>query len=115
MEALSHRSWCAEHDGRPSNERLEFLGDAVLELVVTEEIYTAFPELSEGDLAKLRASVVRAESLAELAVDMQIGPALLLGRGEEASGGREKESILADAVEACFGAIFLDGGWNGFG
>ena len=111
LEALSHRSWCAEHGGKPSNERLEFLGDAVLELVVTEEIFTAFPEMAEGELAKLRASVVKAPALAELAIDMQIGPTVLLGRGEEASGGREKTSILADAVEACFGAVFVDGGW----
>ncbi len=109
-QALSHRSWCAEHVGEPSNERLEFLGDAVLGLVVTDYIFQKFPDLAEGNLAKLRASVVNAEILAELATEVGVGPALLLGRGEDASGGREKPSILADALEALIGAVYLDGG-----
>ena len=107
---MSHRSWCAEHPGERSNERLEFLGDAVLGLVVTDDIFAALPDVAEGHLAKIRAQVVCAPSLAGVAVDLRVGPALRLGRGEEMSGGREKASILADAVEALFGAVWLDGG-----
>ena len=93
-----------------SNERLEFLGDAVLGLVVTDHIYRTYPQLPEGELAKVRASVVNAEALAEVAVEIGVGPALRLGKGEDASGGREKPSILADATEAVLGAVYLDGG-----
>ena len=110
VEALSHRSWCAERDGRPSNERLEFLGDAVLGLVVADHAFHAYPDLPEGVLAKLRAAVVNATVLADVAVDLGIGPTLLLGKGEESSGGRAKLSILADATEAVIGAVYLDGG-----
>ncbi len=110
--ALAHRSWCAEVDGEGSNERLEFLGDAVLGLVVTDHIYHAYPELPEGELAKVRASVVNSAALAEVAVELDLGPALFLGKGEDASGGREKPSILADALEAVIGAVYLDGGWE---
>lgn len=113
MQALSHRSWCAEHPGSPSNERLEFLGDAVLGLVVTDHIYRSYPELPEGELAKLRASVVDAVSLADVARGLGIGPALRLGRGEDSSGGRAKPSILADALEAVIGAVYLHQGRGG--
>ena len=109
---MTHRSWCADHAGASSNERLEFLGDAVLALVVTDHIYTAYPQMNEGQLAPLRAEVVRAETLADLAVELQLGGALLLGRGEEASGGREKMSILSDAMEAVIGAVYLDAPWE---
>lgn len=115
--ALSHRSWVAEQipaDGGPrpeSNERLEFLGDAVLGLIVTDYIYRRFPGLSEGELAKIRASVVNAGALAEIAAELGLGESIFLGKGEDASGGREKPSILADAMEAVIGAVYIDGGW----
>jgi len=108
--ALTHRSWCAEHPGEPSNERLEFLGDAVLGLVVTDYIFDRFPELPEGQLAKTRAAVVSAASLSKIGDDLRLGEELRLGRGEDTSGGREKPSILSDAVEAVIGAMYLDGG-----
>jgi len=110
VQALSHRSWCAEAGGLPSNERLEFLGDAVLGLVVAEHTYGAYPELPEGSLAKVRAAVVNTHVLAEVATELELGRALLLGRGEDASGGRRKASILANAVEAVIGAVYLDQG-----
>jgi len=111
-QALSHRSWCAEAGGSPSNERLEFLGDAVLGLVVAEHCFRTFPELPEGALAKVRAAVVNTTVLAEVAVELGLGDELLLGRGEDASGGRHKASILANSVEAVIGAVYLDGGWD---
>ena len=111
-KALSHRSWVAESPGSMSNERLEFLGDAVLGLVVTDHIFRTYPDLPEGELAKVRASVVSAAALAEVAVELGLGETLRLGKGEDASGGREKPSILADATEAVIGAVYLDGGWN---
>jgi ribonuclease-3 len=110
--AVAHRSWCAEHEGVQSNERLEFLGDAVLGLVVTDHIFRTYPDLPEGELAKVRATVVSAAALAEVALELSLGDALLLGKGEDASGGREKPSILADATEAVIGAVYLDGGWD---
>ena len=110
--ALAHRSWCAENAGHQSNERLEFLGDAVLGLIVTDFIYREFPELPEGELAKVRAAVVSAAALAEVAAELELGEALLLGKGEAGSGGREKPSILADALEAVIGLVYLDGGWE---
>jgi ribonuclease-3 len=110
--AMVHRSYCAEHPEAASNERLEFLGDAVLGLAVTDHVYATYRDLPEGELAKLRASVVNAEVLAEIAVAVGIGPALALGKGEDASGGREKGSILADAMEAVIAAVYLDGGWD---
>ncbi len=110
--ALAHRSWCAENPGHGSNERLEFLGDAVLGLIVTDFIYRSYPELPEGELAKVRATVVSAAALADMATELELGPALLLGKGEDASGGREKPSILADALEAVLGAVYLDAGWD---
>jgi ribonuclease-3 len=109
-QALAHRSWCAEHPEDASNERLEFLGDAVLGLVVTDHVFVTFPQLQEGELAKVRASVVNAEVLAEVALEIALGPCLRLGKGEDASGGREKTSILADAMEAVIAAVYLDGG-----
>jgi len=108
--ALTHRSYCAEHGVAESNERLEFLGDSVLGFVVTSFVYAEYPDLPEGELAKLRASVVSAETLAILAVRVELGPALRLGKGEDNSGGRAKPSILADAMEAVFAAVYLDGG-----
>lgn len=110
--ALTHRSWCAEWPGHDSNERLEFLGDAVLGLVVTDHIFRTYPDLPEGELAKVRAAVVSAAALAGVAEDLGLGAALRLGRGEDASGGREKPSILADATEAVIGAVYIDGGWE---
>ena len=110
--ALAHRSWCAENEGNKSNERLEFLGDSVLGLVVTNHIYRAYPDLPEGELAKVRSSVVNAQALAEAALSLDLGDAVRLGKGEDASGGREKPSILSDAFEAVIGAIYLDGGWE---
>jgi ribonuclease-3 len=111
-QSLSHRSWCAEQGGAPSNERLEFLGDAVLGLVVAEHCFRRFPEMPEGELAKVRAAVVNARVLAEVADELDIGSALLLGKGEETSGGRTKPSILADAFEAVIGALYLEAGWT---
>ncbi|MGO9332857.1 MAG: ribonuclease III [Acidimicrobiales bacterium] len=106
-QALSHRSYCSEWGGRPSNERLELLGDAVLGLVVTDHLYRAFPDLPEGDLTRLRASVVSTTALAPVATELGVGEAVLLGKGEETSGGRAKESILADCLEAIIAAVYL--------
>lgn len=108
--ALRHRSWCAENGGVESNERLEFLGDAVLGLVITDHLYDSTPTDPEGVLAQRRAELVNAVALAELGRQLNLGSALLLGKGEEATGGRDKTSILADALEALFGAVYLDGG-----
>lgn len=110
--ALTHRSWCSENPGHDSNERLEFLGDSVLGLVITDELFSANPDQSEGALAKARAAVVNERSLCQIADEIGVGPALFLGRGELATGGREKASILADATEALFGAIYIDGGFE---
>ena len=109
--ALTHRSWCAENGDEESNERLEFLGDAVLGLAVADSLYRRYPDLPEGAFAKIRASVVSAPSLAELGRRIELGDDLRLGKGEAASGGSDKPSILADAVEAVIGAVFVDGGW----
>ena len=109
QQALTHRSWCAEFDGE-SNERLEFLGDAVLGLVVTQSIYLSNPDIPEGQLAKIRSAVVSAQALSEIAEQIGLGQVLMLGKGEESSGGRGKASILADALEAVIGAVYLDGG-----
>jgi len=108
--ALTHRSWCAENAGFAPNERLEFLGDAVLGLVVTDHVFMTYPTMPEGELAKLRAGVVNASTLADVARDLGLGDSIRLGKGEDASGGRAKTSILADTMEAVFGAIYLDGG-----
>jgi ribonuclease III len=109
--ALTHRSYAFENGGLENNERLEFLGDAVLGLVVTELIYEQMPDAPEGELAKLRAAAVREDALAEVARDLDLGPVVRLGKGEVASGGAGKESILADTLEAVLGAIHLDQGY----
>ena len=111
MQALAHRSWCSEHPGHEPNERLEFLGDAVLGLIVTDYLYRRHPDLPEGELAKARAAVVNSASLAGTAREVHLGSSLLLGKGEDTSGGRLKPSILADAMEALIGAIYLDAGY----
>jgi ribonuclease-3 len=109
-QALAHRSWCAEHPNQSSNERMEFLGDAVLGVIVTDHVYRTYPLLQEGQLAKVRASVVNADVLADVAGRIQLGPCLFLGKGEDASGGREKTSILSDGMEAVIAAVYLDAG-----
>ncbi len=108
--ALSHRSWCAEVGGEPSNERLEFLGDAVLGWVIADLSYRNHLELTEGKLTDLRKSVVNAVALADVAAEIGLGDCLLLGKGEDAAGGRTKPSILSDALEAVLGAVYIDGG-----
>jgi ribonuclease-3 len=108
--ALTHRSYAYENGGLPTNERLEFLGDSVLSIVVTERLYREHPDLPEGQLAKLRASVVNMQALAGVAAAMDLGAYLYLGRGEELTGGRHKASILADATEALIGAVYLEHG-----
>ena len=105
--SLTHRSYAYERGGLPTNERLEFLGDSVLGLVVTEHLFVTHPQLSEGQLAKLRAAVVNSRALAEVARGLDLGAMLRLGRGEETTGGRDKSSILADTMEAVIGAVFL--------
>ena len=106
--ALTHRSFAFEHGLTVTNERLEFLGDSVLGLVVTDMAYRAYPELPEGQLAKLRAAIVNMTALADVSRALGVGDVVLLGKGEEQSGGRDKASILADALEAIFGAVYLD-------
>ena len=108
--ALTHRSFAYENGGLPTNERLEFLGDSVLGVVVTETLYLGHPDLSEGRLAKLRAAVVNARALAEVGRQIGLGDHVKLGRGEEATGGRTKASILSDTVEAVIGAVHLSEG-----
>jgi ribonuclease-3 len=108
--ALTHRSYAYEHGGLPTNERLEFLGDSVLGLVVTDALYRTHPDLPEGQLAKLRASVVNTRALAGVARSLELGKWLRLGKGEEVTGGRDKASILADTMEALIGAVYLDRG-----
>jgi ribonuclease III len=110
--ALTHRSYAYEHGGLPTNERLEFLGDSVLGLVVTDTLFRTHPDLSEGRLAKLRAAVVNARALAQVARAIGLGAHIKLGRGEEATGGRNKSSILSDTVEALIGAVYLSGGFE---
>lgn len=108
--ALTHRSYAYENGNLPTNERLEFLGDAVLGLVVTDTLYRRHPDLSEGKLAKQRAAVVNMRALAEVARTLGVGDHIYLGRGEETSGGRDKSSILADTLEALIGAAYLQHG-----
>ena len=108
--ALTHRSYAYEHGGLPTNERLEFLGDAVLGLTITDELFHRHPDRSEGDLAKLRASVVNTHALADVGrqlTDEGLGAHLLLGRGEVNTGGADKSSILADGMESLLGAVYL--------
>lgn len=111
--ALTHRSYAYEHGGLPTNERLEFLGDAVLGLTVTDELYHRHPERTEGDLAKLRASIVNTQALADVGRNLTedgLGAHLLLGRGEVNTGGADKSSILADGMESLLGAVYLQHG-----
>jgi len=108
--ALTHRSFAYENGGLPTNERLEFLGDSVLGLVVTDTLFRNHPELPEGQLAKLRAAVVNMRALADVGRDLGLGDVVRLGRGEETTGGRDKSSILADTLEAVLGAVYIDQG-----
>src|SRR3954469_17153805 len=110
--ALTHRSYAYENGGLPTNERLEFLGDSVLGVVVADALYRAHPDLPEGQLAKLRASVVNTRALAGVARSLELGRWLRLGKGAEVTGGRGKASILADTMEALIGAVYLDRGLN---
>jgi ribonuclease-3 len=108
--ALTHRSYAYENGNLPTNERLEFLGDSVLGLVVTDTLFRGYPNLPEGQLAKLRAAVVNMTALADVARGLDLGEYVRLGRGEEGTGGRDKPSILADTLEAVIGAVFIDRG-----
>ncbi len=113
-QALTHASFGHEKRQRlPDNQRLEFLGDAVLQLAVTAELYHRFPELPEGRLTVLRARLVNRHHLQALAQELGLGEHLILGRGEENSQGRQRGSILADAMEAVIGAVYLEAGWDG--
>jgi ribonuclease-3 len=111
VRSLAHRSWCAENGEEQSNERLEFLGDSVLGLVVTHYVYEHFPHLPEGQLSEVRAGVVNSRVLAEVADELGLGAHVLLGKGEDAAGGRSKQSILADVFEAVVAAVYLDAGF----
>lgn len=106
-QALTHRSYSAQH-----NERLEFLGDSILNCVIAHALYETFPQLPEGTLSRMRANLVRQETLADIAVSLKLGDYLLLGEGELKSGGFRRPSILADALESIFGAVFLDAGFE---
>jgi ribonuclease-3 len=108
--ALMHRSFAYENGGLPTNERLEFLGDSVLGLIVTDTLFQQYPDLPEGQLAKLRAAVVNMRALAGVARGLRLGEYVRLGKGEEGTGGRDKSSILADTLEAVIGAVYLDQG-----
>ena len=108
--ALTHRSFAYENGGLPTNERLEFLGDSVLGLVVTDALYLGYPDLPEGQLAKLRAAVVNMRALAGVARGLKLGDYVRLGRGEDGTGGRDKSSILADTLEAVIGAVYIERG-----
>jgi ribonuclease-3 len=111
QRALTHRSYINEHpDAIEDNERLEFLGDAALDFIAATWLYHRFPEMDEGGLTRLRSSLVRTEQLADFARELDLGEGLRLGRGEEVSGGREREALLCDAFEAVVGAIYLDAG-----
>jgi ribonuclease III len=110
FRAVSHRSWCAEHPGHESNERLEFLGDAVLGWVVADLVFRGHEDQPEGKLTDLRKHVVNASALAALAATIDLGEVILLGKGETSAGGASKPSILSDAFEAVLGAVYLDGG-----
>lgn len=110
--ALVHRSHAYEQGGLPTNERLEFLGDSVLGLVVTETLYRQFPHLPEGQLAKLRSAVVNMRALAQVARDLQVGGHIQLGKGEQSTGGSDKDSILGDTMEALLGAVYLSCGFE---
>ncbi len=109
-QSLTHRSFAYENSLEETNERLEFLGDSVLGIVITEELYQKYPQAAEGELAKLRAAIVNARALADVAREIGLGEFLMLGKGEEFTGGRDKSSILADSLEAVLGAIYLSHG-----
>ncbi len=110
--ALTHRSFAYESGVTHTNERLEFLGDSVLGLVVTQELYSRFPDLDESRLSPLRSGVVNMRALADIARTLELGAAIRLGKGEEVTGGRDKNSLLADAFEAIIGAIYLEKGFD---
>lgn len=110
--ALTHSSYANEQDGNDDNERLEFLGDAVLELCISEEGFRRYPTAQEGQLTRIRSQLVKEQSLAGIARDLKLDKYILLGRGEELQGGRERDALLADAFEALLGAVFLDGGFD---
>lgn len=110
-QALTHRSYAFEQGGLPTNERLEFLGDSVLGVAVTDALYRRYPDEPEGQLAKSRSGIVSAIALAEVARELDLGACLLLGNGEELTGGRDKASILADSLEAVLGAVYLEHGF----
>lgn len=110
--SLIHRSYTAERPNVPDNERMEFLGDAVLQLAVTEFLYAHFPDLREGEMAKVRAACVSGSQLADVAAELGLGSLVKMGVGEAASGGRKKRSILADAMEAVLAAVYLDAGFS---
>jgi ribonuclease-3 len=113
LSALTHKSYTNEHqDCAPDNERLEFLGDAVIDLAISHRLMERFPTAAEGELSKLRALIVNEEGLAKVARGIGLGDLLLLGRGEELTGGRAKSSVLADALEAVIGAVYLSMGWD---
>ena len=113
-EALTHSSYANEHRNSliKDNERLEFLGDAILDLIISEYLFKKFSQMPEGDLSKIRARIVWEGSLAKMAHQMHLGQYILLGKGEELTGGRERDSILADAFEAITGSLFIDGGFD---
>jgi len=112
-QALTHKSYSNEQPGvAEHNERLEFLGDAVLELVISDWIYRNYPDIPEGGLTRIRAEVVSEKGLSEIALALEIGSGLQLGKGEEKCGGREKPSLLSDALEAILGAVYRDGGYD---
>lgn len=110
--ALTHSSFANEQEGNADNERLEFLGDAVLELTISEEGFKRYPEAAEGQLTRIRSQLVKEPSLAKLARGLDLDKYIRLGRGEELQGGRERDALLADALEALLGAVFLDGGFE---
>lgn len=113
MNAVTHSSYIKEHgEGRKSNERLEFLGDAFFDAIIGEELYKIFPQKEEGFLSRVRASLVCEKSLAKAARNLDLGQYIFMGNGEEKSGGRDRESILADTMEAIMGAMYLDGGFE---
>lgn len=110
--AFTHRSFAYENNVSANNERLEFLGDAVLGLVVTEELYTRYPDLDESKLSPLRSGIVNMRALADIARELNLGQFMRIGKGEEITGGRDKNSLLADSLEALFGAIYLNHGFT---
>jgi ribonuclease-3 len=110
--ALTHRSFSYENGGTPTNERLEFLGDSVLGLLITEALFQRYPDLDESKLSPLRSSVVNTKALATIARELELGQYLRIGKGEEATGGRDKNSLLADSLEALVGAIYMEHGYG---